>query len=185
MTAIATAPKQAYDLVCPECGAALVLKRGKFGLFYGCSTWDVTRCDGMHSAHQSSGAPQGVPGDNATRKARRQAHATFDTLWQIDDGMCTCGHLITSHQMNVVGRPTRCDIRGRGLEHSRAACACVQFTQQQPAMTRREAYRWVRAVMQLSKAEAHIGLFTSAQCNQLITAVRNRRHFTVEMTDDA
>jgi hypothetical protein len=73
-----------FDLRCPEtgCDGMLVLKRSKYGPFYGCEYWATTRCPGSHSAHKDSGAPMGTPATARVKKARHQAHRTFDTLWQ-------------------------------------------------------------------------------------------------------
>lgn len=38
-------------------------------------------------------------------------------------------------------------------------------------MKRKEAYRWMRNVMNLPEPEAHIGMFTKEQCKQLIEKV--------------
>lgn len=69
------------ELKCPECGAPLQLRGGKYGLFYGCKTWQTTGCEGGISAHPN-GTPMGVPGNKATRQARRMTHALFDRLWR-------------------------------------------------------------------------------------------------------
>lgn len=65
---------------CPECGGHMFLRHGVFGKFYGCTNFP--RCTVTHSAHQGSGKPLGVPGNEATRKARMQAHEVFDQLWK-------------------------------------------------------------------------------------------------------
>lgn len=38
-------------------------------------------------------------------------------------------------------------------------------------MPRKEAYRWMREALGMTKAQAHIGLFDEAQCERLIAAV--------------
>lgn len=39
------------------------------------------------------------------------------------------------------------------------------------AMSRRDAYRWMRTVMSMTKREAHIAKFTEADCRRLIDRV--------------
>jgi len=68
-------------LPCPECGAPLVLKEGRFGKFYGCSQWRYTGCRGSHSAHQATGKPMGTPAKAEVKAARMRAHRAFDELW--------------------------------------------------------------------------------------------------------
>ena len=68
-------------LACPECGAPMELKPSKFGLFYGCTRWRNTGCNGSHGAHPD-GSPLGTPADRKTKDARIAAHAAFDTLWK-------------------------------------------------------------------------------------------------------
>lgn len=66
-------------LTCGDCGAAMVLKRSKHGLFYSCSRY--LDCRGTHGAH-ADGRPLGVPADAVTRQARIEAHAIFDEWWR-------------------------------------------------------------------------------------------------------
>jgi hypothetical protein len=63
------APKVRFDLACPDCDAPLVLLAGKFGRFYGCSTYEESGCKGSHSAHPN-GAPKGTPANATVRKLR-------------------------------------------------------------------------------------------------------------------
>lgn len=64
---------------CGECGAAMVLRDSRLGLFYGCSTFPA--CRSTHGAHKSSGKPLGIPADKPTKAERMAAHAVFDRLW--------------------------------------------------------------------------------------------------------
>lgn len=59
-------------LVCPDCGALMVLKVGKFGRFYGCRTWGETGCRGSHKADLTTGAPRGVPAKARVRDLRKR-----------------------------------------------------------------------------------------------------------------
>ncbi len=66
------------SLICPDCGAPMVLRNSCFGKFYGCSRWPV--CKATHGAHPN-GDPLGIPADHETKQWRIKAHAAFDTLW--------------------------------------------------------------------------------------------------------
>lgn len=68
------------SMPCPDCGASLVLKESRHGRFWGCTSYP--KCQGMHSAHQRTGAPLGTPADRVTRGARKFAHMLFDQLWK-------------------------------------------------------------------------------------------------------
>ena len=39
--------RTAYEPICPECGANMILKDGKWGKFYGCSNYAKTKCKGI------------------------------------------------------------------------------------------------------------------------------------------
>lgn len=67
------------DIKCPECGVQMLLRKSKFGLFYGCS--DFPNCKATHGAH-ADGTPLGIPGDRETKDARMAAHAVFDKKWR-------------------------------------------------------------------------------------------------------
>lgn len=67
------------DHPCPECGAQMVLRTSKFGLFYGCEKYPT--CQSAHGAHKD-GQPLGIPANKATKVARIQAHEDFDRLWK-------------------------------------------------------------------------------------------------------
>ena len=74
-------------VVCPECGAPMVLrettkftyKNGDPRKFYGCSRFPA--CRAAHGAHPD-GKPMGVPANLETKQARMAAHAAFDAHWQ-------------------------------------------------------------------------------------------------------
>jgi len=55
-----------------------MLRNGRFGPYYACSTWPD--CDVTQRA-TPDGTPVGAPSDRATRIARIQAHKAFDKLW--------------------------------------------------------------------------------------------------------
>lgn len=66
---------------CGDCGAPMKLRRSsKDGkMFLGCARYPA--CRGVHSVHQDTLKPMGIPGDKATREARHKAHKEFDYLW--------------------------------------------------------------------------------------------------------
>lgn len=66
------------DLPCPDCGAVMILKDGRFGKYFGCIR---IGCDGSHSATEE-GFPLGIPGNRETRKWRGKAHGIFDSVWK-------------------------------------------------------------------------------------------------------
>lgn len=70
----------AEEIRCGDCGAPMVLLRGRYGKFYGCSRYP--ECRGRHGAHLATGKPLGIPADAATRAARIRAHESFDLLWK-------------------------------------------------------------------------------------------------------
>lgn len=75
------------DLICPECGAPLVLRtttrftyrNGSPRKFYGCSRFPL--CEAAHGANPD-GTPLGIPANKETKKARMAAHDKFDSYWQ-------------------------------------------------------------------------------------------------------
>ena len=70
-------------MICPECGADMILKKGKYNKFYGCVQWP--ECTGSHGAH-ADGTPLGIPANKETKAWRIKAHDAFDRLWK-QDGM--------------------------------------------------------------------------------------------------
>ncbi|HAI11092.1 MAG TPA: hypothetical protein DCM28_05265 [Phycisphaerales bacterium] len=69
---------------CPDCGSDMVLKISKYDPFYGCKRFP--KCKASHGAHGDGsgnkwGEPLGIPVDSETRKARQDAHAVFDRIW--------------------------------------------------------------------------------------------------------
>ncbi len=74
------------DVICPDCGAPMVLREtrrltyhnGDPRKFYGCSNWP--ECSGVHGAHPD-GTPMGIPANKETRQARKEAHQAFDAYW--------------------------------------------------------------------------------------------------------
>jgi ssDNA-binding Zn-finger/Zn-ribbon topoisomerase 1 len=77
--------KVSQDVICPECGANMVLRRtdkfkwknGEGRLFFGCSNFP--KCHGIHGAHPD-GSPLGIPGNKETKLARNAAHLALDAL---------------------------------------------------------------------------------------------------------
>lgn len=57
------------NVVCPDCGAAMKLRFGRYGHFFGCSTYPT--CRGLQKANEH-GDPVGIPANIETRKLRQQ-----------------------------------------------------------------------------------------------------------------
>ena len=74
------APFQVFDLVCPECGSLMILRKsrkwGKF--FYGCSQYP--KCLGAHGAHPN-GQPLGQPASKDVKDARVRVHGLLNMIW--------------------------------------------------------------------------------------------------------
>lgn len=66
MGVIQKVPAARVDLVCPECGALMRLRKSRFGLFYGCTRYPY--CKASHGAHPD-GAPLGVPVNKASPRS--------------------------------------------------------------------------------------------------------------------
>lgn len=60
---------------CPECNGNLILKKSKYGKFYGCTNYP--KCQATHGAHPN-GKPLGIPGDNDTKLSRVELHNALD-----------------------------------------------------------------------------------------------------------
>lgn len=67
------------DVICGECGKPMELRNSQYGKFYGCT--DFPNCRGTHGAHQETGEPLGIPGNQETKLARMEAHRSFDQWW--------------------------------------------------------------------------------------------------------
>lgn len=63
-------------LKCGECESPMRLIEGAYGKFYGCTRWPI--CKGVHSAHQKTGQPMGIPANRETIEWRKKAHALLD-----------------------------------------------------------------------------------------------------------
>lgn len=74
-------------VICPECGADMVLrtttkykyKSGSPRKFYGCSRYPL--CQAAHGA-DPQGNPLGIPANKETKQARIVAHNKFDGYWK-------------------------------------------------------------------------------------------------------
>lgn len=67
---------------CPICGKPMVLKKSKFGLFYGCTGYP--ECKTSHGAHPD-GSPLGIPADKETRELRVKAHDILEKIFNYKD----------------------------------------------------------------------------------------------------
>lgn len=70
-----------YDLMCPECGANMVIRSSKYGYFYGCQEFYLSGCPGRISATKD-GTPSELPSDQHTKHARVMAQESFERLWK-------------------------------------------------------------------------------------------------------
>jgi ssDNA-binding Zn-finger/Zn-ribbon topoisomerase 1 len=59
------------DLRCPDCGAPLQLRVGRYGRFYGCTNFSVNGCKGSVTA-RDDGTPAGIPAKARIRVLRHQ-----------------------------------------------------------------------------------------------------------------
>jgi len=73
-------PLQHYGLNCIDCGAALVLKRGRFGIFYGCTQFRETGCEVTQNCHQNDAKPYGRPASAKTKAARKEVREWVERL---------------------------------------------------------------------------------------------------------
>ncbi len=67
-----------HRLECPECASPMSLRKDQFGIRYLCS---AEGCRGSHGAHPD-GSPLGTPAKAVVKRARIEAHDTFDRLWK-------------------------------------------------------------------------------------------------------
>jgi len=67
-----------WGFVCPECGAQLTKRTGKYGEFFGCANYP--RC--THSALVGADGKPAEKADAVVREARIRAHRMFDKLWK-------------------------------------------------------------------------------------------------------
>lgn len=72
-------PEPPTEVVICTCGAPMKLRKSAYGLFWGCTKFP--ECKVTHGAHPD-GKPLGRPGTKEEKKARIEAHAVFDLLWQ-------------------------------------------------------------------------------------------------------
>lgn len=73
-------------LSCPDCGDAMTLKEGKYGLAYFCDKFP--RCKGNHKASKR-GKPMGIPANEQTRKLRIEAHIALERLYKGKEAIMT------------------------------------------------------------------------------------------------
>lgn len=125
---------------CPEegCDGVMVLRYSpKYERkFYGCSNYP--RCKAAHGAHPD-GTPLGVPADKETKRARIEAHAAFDKLWE------------NAHEIYrdppVTGRKAKKRVQ---------------------RIARKRAYAWLREAMEMNEEECHIGKFDKETCARVV-----------------
>lgn len=124
---------------CPEdgCDGVMVLRySSKYDRkFYGCSNYP--RCKATHGAHQD-GRPLGIPADKETKRARIEAHAAFDKLWE------NAGEFYDP------------PVRGRKAKRRVMRIA------------RSRAYAWLRDSLGMTEDECHIGRFDLDACVRVV-----------------
>jgi len=72
-------PNKEFNLICPDCGAKMVLRKSKIGMFYGCSSFP--KCRTTQGAYPN-GVPFKLPANKETRQWRIKAHIRFDTWYK-------------------------------------------------------------------------------------------------------
>lgn len=70
-----------YDIGCPECGANMILKKSRYGYFYGCQEFPETGCRGSVGA-RLDGTPIAMPISANEKEARVNAIENFERLWK-------------------------------------------------------------------------------------------------------
>jgi ssDNA-binding Zn-finger/Zn-ribbon topoisomerase 1 len=78
------------DVKCPACNEVMEHRTGQYGPFLGCPNYP--NCTYLVSLDEN-GRPKGVPADQVTRTARKEAHKSFDRLW---DGQNVNGDIFPS-----------------------------------------------------------------------------------------
>jgi ssDNA-binding Zn-finger/Zn-ribbon topoisomerase 1 len=94
------------DILCPECGAPMILRStdkfkhrdGSPRKFYGCSRFPD--CRATHGAHPN-GRPMGTPANAETKEARCLAHEAFDPLWKSGKMERANAYLWLAEQMGI------------------------------------------------------------------------------------
>lgn len=106
------------------------------------------------------------PDCGAPMKLKGSRHGLFYGCTKWSETRC-CG----SHGAHPDGRPLGIPATRDTKDARIRAHAVFDQLWQYRGAKRREAYRWMKRVMQLSRSEAHIGRFTLEQCEQLIALV--------------
>jgi ssDNA-binding Zn-finger/Zn-ribbon topoisomerase 1 len=70
-----------YDLSCPDCGSNMILRKSKYGYFYGCQDYPETGCKGSVGS-KPDGTPIAVPVSMNEKEARINATENFERLWK-------------------------------------------------------------------------------------------------------
>jgi len=70
-----------YDLGCPDCGSNMILRKSRYGYFYGCQEFPETGCKGSVGA-RADGTPVAMPTSMTEKEARIDATENFERLWK-------------------------------------------------------------------------------------------------------
>jgi DNA topoisomerase I len=124
------AKQQAAKEKCPECGSPMVVKRGRFGIFFGCSTYP--KCKGTKPFVKSTGVkcPQCGKGELAVKKTKRgrdffgcTTYPKCDfAVWKepVKEPCPKCGSLVTKKGKDLIAC-TKCDWEKEQTEEPAAA----------------------------------------------------------------
>jgi len=170
-------PGQRRDIPCRVCGAKLILKDGKNGLFYGCETWKDTRCKGSCNANQETAAPL-VP----THKAKA-SELRNDSIAEYQPVTLTMGITVPEAPSELDGWLTEPTSRKKLLKPKPDDLQNVQveladqFNQLWVTgkMKRRDAYAWLAGALGLTR-ELNFGAFDMKTCQLAIKTVRRKLH---------
>lgn len=70
-----------YDLGCPDCGSNMILRKSRYGYFYGCQDYPVTGCKASVGA-RTDGTPVSMPVSMTEKDARENATEAIERLWK-------------------------------------------------------------------------------------------------------
>lgn len=70
-----------YDLSCPDCDSNMILRKSKYGYFYGCQDYPITGCNASVGA-RLDGTPVSMPTSMNEKEARINATEELERLWK-------------------------------------------------------------------------------------------------------
>ena len=114
---------------CPYCGSEVVCRDSimiygrSYGLVWICSTWP--KCDTYVGCRKGSDKPLGRLANPELRFWKKQAHATFDKLWQRGGNMTRTEAYVWLSRVLSIG-PDKCHIGMFDIEQCKAVCSAVR-----------------------------------------------------------